>query len=37
LPPGEVAARLLELGAKETQDDATVAVVRLCSGAASTS
>ena len=37
LPPGELAARLLELGTKEAQDDATVAVVRLCSGVASTS
>ena len=29
LPPGELAARLLELGASEGADDATVAVVRI--------
>ena len=36
LPPGEVAAKLLELGARETEDDATVAAVRLSPGAVST-
>ena len=37
LPPGEVAAKLLELGARESEDDATVAAVRLVPGAVSTS
>ena len=37
LPPGEVAAKLLELGARESEDDATVAAVRLIPGAVSTS
>jgi hypothetical protein len=37
LPPGEVAARLLEAGARDSQDDATVAVVRLEPGAVATS
>ena len=36
LPPGEVAARLLEEGARASQDDATVVVVRLEPGAVST-
>ena len=36
VPPGEMAARLLELGCGELQDDATVAVVRLTPGALST-
>lgn len=30
LPPGEMAAKLLEVSAARTEDDATVAVVRLC-------
>ena len=30
LPPGEMAARILELSTAEGTDDATVAVVRLC-------
>ena len=37
LPPGEVAAKLLELGAREGEDDATVAAVRLAPGTVSTS
>ena len=37
LPPGEMAARLLEGRARELQDDATVAVVRLEPGAVATS
>ena len=36
LPPGELAARLLEQGARDSQDDATVAAVRLLPGAVST-
>ena len=36
LPPGEVAAKLLELGAREREDDATVAVVTLRPGAMAT-
>lgn len=35
-PPGELAAKLLELGCRELEDDATVAVVRLVPGALST-
>lgn len=34
--PGEMAAKLLELGCRELQDDATVAVIRLDPGALST-
>ena len=36
LPPGELAAELLEPGAGKREDDATVAVIRLCPGAVST-
>ena len=36
LPPGELAARLLELGASEGTDDATAAVVRITAAALST-
>lgn len=36
LPPGEMAAKLLELGSQEREDDATVAAVRLRSGVLST-
>ena len=36
LPPGELAAKLLEQGARDRQDDATVAAVRLLPGAVST-
>ena len=36
LPPGELAARLLELGASDCADDATAAVVRLSPAALST-
>ena len=35
-PPGEMAAKLLELGCRELEDDATVAVIRLVPGALST-
>ncbi|MBP3673208.1 MAG: SpoIIE family protein phosphatase [Oscillospiraceae bacterium] len=35
-PPGEMAAKLLELGCRELEDDATVAVIRLAPGALST-
>lgn len=35
-PPGELAAKILEFGAAETRDDATVAVVRLISCGLST-
>ena len=35
-PPGELAAKLLELGCRELEDDATVAVIRLSSGTSST-
>ena len=37
LPPGELAAKLLERGAREREDDATVAAVVLRPGAVSTS
>lgn len=36
LPPGEMAAKLLELGCRELEDDATVVVIRLRPGALST-
>ena len=36
LPPGEMAAGLLEQGTGRREDDATVAAVRLCPGAVST-
>ena len=35
-PPGELAAKILEYGAREREDDATVAAICLCSGALST-
>ena len=35
-PPGELAAKLLELGSRELEDDATVALIRLAPGALST-
>ena len=36
LPPGELAAKILELGSRNTLDDATVAAVRLYPGTTST-
>ena len=36
LPPGEVAARLLEAGGENREDDATVAAIRLAGGVLST-
>ena len=36
LPPGELAAKILELGARNGEDDATVAAVRLFPGSSST-
>ena len=36
LPPGEVAARLLEAGGENREDDATVAAIRLTGGVLST-
>ena len=36
LPPGEVAARLLESGGEKREDDATVAAIRLVGGVLST-
>ena len=35
-PPGELAAKILALGARDSEDDATVAAVCLCPGALST-
>ena len=35
-PPGELAAKILEFGAREPEDDATVAAICLCPGALST-
>ena len=35
-PPGELAAKILEYGARDSEDDATVAAVCLCPGALST-
>ena len=35
-PPGELAAKILTLGAREAEDDATVAAICLCPGAVST-
>ena len=36
LPPGELAAKILELGARDAEDDATVCAVRLFPGGSST-
>ena len=36
LPPGELAAEILEYGGREKEDDATVAVIRLLPEALST-
>jgi len=36
LPPGELAAKMLEYGARSSEDDATVAAVRLFPGPPST-
>jgi hypothetical protein len=35
-PPGELAAKMLEYGARNNEDDATVAAVRLFPGTSST-
>ena len=35
-PPGELAAKILEYGARDSEDDATVAAICLCPGALST-
>ena len=35
-PPGELAAKILQLGAREPEDDATVAAICLCPGAVAT-